>query len=359
MSIPIHDRIARYEAWRRRELVRRPMVGLLWEADIPGLPEFLDRVGMDQWVSPVQVEPRTFLPYIARWFERESQWDSDIIQSWAPAFSIPWVEAIVGCPVKSYPGSLWAMPYLDSYENRIPIRLDKRNPWLRKMIEFTQALVQLADGRFPVALPQMRGPLDVLSSLRGAEQMSLDLIERPAEVRQLLDELTEVWIQVANACLDVIPRFHGGYTTRMKMWAPEHAITPQNDISTLISPKMYREFALPCDQKIMAHFPFHSFHLHGSAQHQIGNLVTLDNLTAIEIHLEHTVGGPSLQVMMTAARRILDTKPLLLVAMDRETVEYCLQELPARGLCVMLLISEPELSPEYDEWLAAHCTQEI
>jgi hypothetical protein len=255
----------------------------------------------------------------------------------------------------SYPGSLWSMPCLPSYQRRSPLRFDPDNPWLRMLLEFTRGLVALSGGRFPVALPQMRGPLDTLASMRGAEQMSLDLLEQPAEVQQVLDELTELWIEIARACLAEIPSYCGGYVTRVKMWAPGPAITPQNDISTLISPRMYRQFALPCDRQIMAAFPYHSFHLHGSAQHQIDNLLTLDDLTAVEVHLEHTVGGPPLSVMLSAARRILERKPLLLVAMDRETAELCLAELPPAGLCVMVLVNEPELGREYDDWLAAHC----
>jgi len=355
MPQPILDRIARYRAWLQREPVQRPLIGLLWEADIPGLPEFEAAMGEGRIVSPGDIDPAMFLPYIERWHQRESQWVTDVIQSWAPAFSIPWVEAIAGCPVVCRPGSLWAEPCLDSLEHREPIRFDPGNPWLRKLLEFTRAMVQASNGRFPVALPQMRGPLDALAALRGAEQMSFDLLERPNEVRRILDELTTLWIEIARACLAEIPPFHGGYVTRVKMWAPGPAITPQNDISTLISPAMYREFALPCDQRIMATFPYSSFHLHGSAQHQIDGLLTLDNLTALEVHLEHTVGGPPLAVMLDAARRILAKKPLLLTALDLDTAELCISELPPTGLCVLVLVNDPEPSPDYDAWLAEHC----
>jgi hypothetical protein len=357
VSIPLTARIARYQAWLRRTPVDRPLIGLLWEADIPGLPAFLDAVGQERAIAPDEIDPAMFLPYIERWYQRDTEWQSDIIQSWAPAFSIPWVEAIADCPVVGYPGSLWAMPCLRSYAGRPHYHFDPHDPWLCKLLEFTQALVDRSAGRFPVALPQMRGPLDTLSSLRGAEQMSLDLLEQPAEVHAILAELADLWIEIARACLALIPPFHGGYVTRLKMWAPGPATTPQNDISTLISPRMYREFALPFDRRITAAFPYSSFHLHGSSQHQIPALLELPDLTALEVHLEHTVGGPSLSVMLPAARRILAQKPLLLVAPDLETADLCIRELPPAGLCVMVLVNAPELGPEYDAWLAGHHTR--
>ena len=144
-----------------------------------------------------------------------------------------------------------------------------------------------------------------------------------------------------RACLELIPPFHGGYVTRVNMWAPGPAVTPQNDISTLISPRMYRDFALPYDRQITAAFPYHSFHLHASALHQVDALLALDDLTALELHVEHHTGGPSLEATIGAARRILADKPLLLTCPDVASAEACLAELPWAGLFVRVLVEEP------------------
>lgn len=355
MSEPVEDRLKRYEAWRRRVPVDRPMIGLLWEPDIPPLPEMLERVGIGEEVTPDDIHPEIFLPYIERWYQRESQLVSDVIQPYTPAFGVPWVEAMAGCRVAAHPGSLWAEPSLESYENRPPIYLDPDDPWLHKLVEFTQVLVEFSDGRFPIALPQMRGPLDTLAALRTPNQMSLDLIDEPDEIHKIMGELTDLWIGIAEAILKVIPPFWGGYSTRMKMWSPGKAITPQNDISTLISPKMYGEFVLSWDRKIFEHFPYHSFHMHSTEHHHIDALLDLEELTAIQLTLEQDVGGPPLETMLPAAQRILVRKPLLLVALDIETAEICLETLPAQGLCVMIGLNDDDIPPLYEPWLEKHC----
>jgi hypothetical protein len=56
------------------------------------------------------------------------------------------------------------------------------NPWLAKLLEFTEGLAALSAGRFPVALALMRGPLDLLSALRGPERMVFDLFDEPQAV---------------------------------------------------------------------------------------------------------------------------------------------------------------------------------
>ncbi|MFH1266891.1 MAG: hypothetical protein ABIK89_14270 [Planctomycetota bacterium] len=350
-------RIARYNAWRRREPVDRPMIGLTWEPDIPPLDEFLQRVGSGAEVTPDEIDPEMFLPHVARWHERAGELPGDVIQRFTPAFGIPWVEAIAGCPVMANPGSLWAEPVVSRkvLADLPEIRFDPDNPWLRKLIEFTRAMVEFAEGRFPVAVPQMRGPLDTLAAMRTSEQMCVDLVENTDEVTRVLGELADLWINVGQAVLDVIPPFRGGYMARMGTWAPGPAITPQNDVSTLVSPGTYAQIVLPWDEKIVSRFPYTEFHMHGSELHQVDNVLTLKKLTSVEFTLEHTLGGPPLSKTLPAARRILGRKPLVLAALDCDTAERCLAELPAEGLCVTLALNDPEIPDEVDRWLEEQC----
>ena len=82
------------------------------------------------------------------------------------------------------------------------------------------------------------------------------------------------------------------------------------------------------------------------------NLLQLEKLTAIQFTLEHTGGGPSLAVTLPVVRRILAHKPLILVALDIESIDRCLAELPTDGLCVTLGVSGPTIPAEATDWLA-------
>jgi hypothetical protein len=355
MPQTIEQRLARYDAWRLRRPVARPMLGLIWEPDIPPLPEFIEGLGGEWEISPEKIHPERFLPYVERWYQRACGLPGDIVQRFTPAFGIPWSEAIVGCPVAAHPGSLWAGPCLKDYADRPTVRFDPDNPWLQKLIAFAKAMVEHSAGRYPVAMPQMRGPLDILAAMRTPEQMCLDLADRPDEVFPLLGELAELWICIGRTALEAIPSFHGGHSGRMGLWAPGPAITMQNDVSTLLSPAAYRNLVLPWDRKIAEAFPYTEFHLHGSEHHQIGNILQLDRLTAIELTMEHTIGGPPLEEMLCAARRILEKKPLLLAALDLESAERCFNELPGAGLCILLAASGDNIPPEFCVWLEDRC----
>jgi len=358
MSEDISTRIARYKAWLARQPMDRPLFGLFWEPDIPAFPALIERVGVGSELFPEQIDPQEVLPFIERWYQRHAQLDADTFQRFCPAFGIPWVEAIAGCRVVVTPDSLWAQPFLKSYADRPQKRFDPDNPWMRKLIEFTRVLVELSNGRFPVALPQMRGPLDTLAALRTPERMCLDFYDDPDSVHQILGELSQLYIEINDAVLEVIPPFQGGYATRMHLWGPGHAITPQNDVSTLTSPAIYERFVLPWDRKIIARFPYQSFHLHATEYHIIDLLLTIDELTAIQVTLEHTQGGPSLEVMLPILKRVLEHKPLILVALDFESAERCLQELSSEGLCLMIFPDSTagDFGRAYDDWLELHCS---
>jgi hypothetical protein len=349
--IPLAARTARYQAWLKREPARRPLIGLLWEPDIPPLPEFLASVGPGTELRPRDFVPEMFLPYIEGCHEVEQLLDHEAITAYTPAFGMPWMEAIAGCRVVAHPGSLWAEPLFDTYADRPGFHFSADNPWLACLLQFTRAMVWASGGRYPVALPQMRGPLDVLAAMRTPAQLCLDVVDQPDQVRQALAELTTLWIEVAGAVLAVIPPFLGGWCSRMKMWAPGMAITPQNDVSTLFSPATYRKLVFDFDQQIFAAFPYHSFHMHSTEFRHIRTLLESEKLTAIQLTLDHEAGGPPFEVILEKAQEILAKKPLLLAALDTQTADLCLRRLPPAGLAMLVAVNTPEIPAELKDWL--------
>ncbi len=59
-------------------------------------------------------------------------------------------------------------------------------------------------------------------------------------------------------------------------------------------------------------------------------------------------------VVVPAIRRGLARKPMLLGAMDTATANWCLDNLPAAGLCLTLASGEGTIPEEHRAWLALH-----
>jgi uroporphyrinogen decarboxylase len=106
----------------------------------------------------------------------------------------------------------------------------------RRMTDRLEA-VKLLRSQVGSEVPVMgwvEGALAEASDLRGMNNLMMDLVKRPAWLKDLLEKCVEVAIAFASAQID----------------AGAHIIGLGDAVASQISPHMYREFALPYEQRI-------------------------------------------------------------------------------------------------------------
>jgi len=338
-----------YHAYLRREN-GRPLRGAIWEPDIVPLPGLVARAGVGNYLSPDVIDPAEMLERADRIMgERAAYIEGDMLQSVTISFNIPWLEAMAGCSIKVHPDTLWAEHSGLGYESLAALRFDPRNPWFEKMLACHQALCQYAEGRFPVSLPVMHGPLDIVSLFRGPEQFCIDLYDRPQEVEAALARLTDLWIAVGQALLAVTPPYRGGMCTRMRLWLPGPAVTPQADATTLLSPRLYRRFGQPWDEAIINAFPYHTYHTHSTSAHILDILADMPRLSSIQITLDPN--GPPRAELKPLLEKVARRKPLLLCVWDRDWADWCTKTLNPAGIGIAYIILRPQDWSAYENWM--------
>jgi hypothetical protein len=262
---------------------------------------------------------------------------------WAafPPFPMPWLEAILGCPIHHRDGALWAEHPLKSYDQLPEAGAALSSPWLGKLLEFTERLAALAEGRFPVALALMRGPADLLSALRGPERMVLDLFDHPAELDAALARLTDIWMAVAQAQWARIPAFEGGYGfSVINLWSRQPGGWFQDDALALWSPHHYRRHLRPCEEKLSRSMAVTGMHLHPSPLFSVDDLLDMPDLDVIEINLD--VNGPGVPDLLPHLRRIVERKNLALWGeFTADDYQALRAHLPARGLILQVMGATP------------------
>jgi len=102
-------------------------------------------------------------------------------------------------------------------------------------LEAVRALYEQVGDRVPV-MGWVEGALAEAADLCGMDCVMMDLVMRPAWLRGLLEKCTEVAIAFANAQIDAGARIIG----------------LGDSAASQISPRMYRQFALPYEQRIFA-----------------------------------------------------------------------------------------------------------
>lgn len=288
-----------------------------------------------------KIVPRLIRPEAYRdsyeWLIDRSRLKTGVCISWiAPLTGFPWMEAILGCPIFSSDDGMnvWAEPITDHVKYMERFDPQASNPWLEKLSEFTEYLVRMAKNRVPVNILIMRGIIDLLSAMMGAESMSLELYDHPDKVKKWANYLSELWIRVIKAQLEIIPEFHGYYWS-MGLGFSQGCAVFQEDASALLSPEMYGRIIFLSDKQIFDAFPYTIMHLHSSSLHILDFLLDAQGPSVIQIGVDP---GSSIQELIPVLSKVQQHKPLYLslVNSSTEEIQEVIDSLPARGIILAI-----------------------
>ena len=174
----------------------RPLCGFLWEPDVKTVRSIVERVGIGNQLKPEDILVEDLWAHVEEVLELNSGWSSDFPQAISACLGVPWLEAMIGCPIMVGQDTIWAEPSARDYDHLLELRIEPDNRWLKRLFVLHKELARLADQHFfPVCLPLMRGPLDLLSAIRGPAQLCLDLYDRPRQVKEAVGRLSQLWLR--------------------------------------------------------------------------------------------------------------------------------------------------------------------
>ena len=263
---------ADYSAWWRKES-KKP----LFFASVPGEPDTPTRwTGWNLAHKPVNFEENI------RDFEHAYSNYRYPLQGY-PLLTInlgPGImAAYLGGEVHVRPETVWFAknPPLRLDED---IKLDTNNWWYRLTRDMTAMAAQRGTGKFITGMTDLGGTLDILSSLRGAEQLLVDLADNPARVREWCGQITDAWLKRFWDFHSVITPHQEGAAGWMGPWAPKPWFPLQCDFANMISPAMFEEFVAP-DLRTVAKALDYSIY-HWETPGQLGDLDALLSIPEID-----------------------------------------------------------------------------
>lgn len=303
---------------------------------------------------------------LAHWQAVASLGLGDALPFSQPFFKIPWLEAMLGCPITMTEGQIWVERHPGGAEAVIQhgAGLDG-NPWLALYCEFLRQLRDRLSDRFPVtANTLLRGPSDLVAAVMGVREACMAWLDRPAMMARLMRVCTDVHLAVIEAGYNLLDPFcdgpvEGGYLSGWGIWAPGPVVRTQADHATLLSPEMYERQILPFDLEIIRACPHCIFHLHNPGLHLAPALLEVDELDVIEVVVDPYPSEARKPYEMAMYKRILDRKPLILDVNfpSIEEAEWVLGSLSHRGLCLNArfssetLASLPAGAPDSETWI--------
>jgi 5-methyltetrahydrofolate--homocysteine methyltransferase len=173
--------------------------------------------------------------------------------------------ALLGAELKAAgdpPETVWVQPCVEDWDDA-DIRFRREGPVWRRMVECAEGLRRRLDGRVLVTLPTLQGGLDCLSALRGPEKLLMDLVTVPDRVSAALARVSAAYAEVLDAFCELLDVRRFGSITRHGAYSTGRTNVPQCDFSCMISPEMFRRFALPSIAHEAALLDAATYHLDG------------------------------------------------------------------------------------------------
>ncbi len=305
-------------------------------------------------VLPEDLQPENYAEdYLSEWmdFEKIGQ---DGIYTAEPCNGFPWMEAILGAEIVGGEDAFIARPCCRSIEELDRIVIDKGNPWYQKYLEFSEMLVKLAQGRFPVAQPILRGGSDTIGALVGQEEMACGLLEEPERVKRLFLQVAELQRELVADQLLLTPTFHHGRSIGFyHLWTPGNVIWYQDDLTALLSPRHYETFLKESAERICEGYAYTMMHLHPASFHLLDNILSIKTLKAVQINKD--VGGPSVKEMLPYCRRVLECGKKLILGMgflDENDIDAITSYLPNQGVALVLVAADRDRAEKLLNYIA-------
>ncbi len=346
MIHPFGNDPAKVQGYRRfwgREPVKRPLVGFSYKSWFP-LDEFSAsaRWRKDQPLTPDMVDPEEFLDDQERLLREGEQIEDDIFRGASPSQAVFWCCGSLGAAMRVLPGNVVAVDRSLGWDEALAARLDPSAPWYRKYMEFADALVRRAAGRFPVSHGTLVGPLDLAVSLRGHEQTVIDLMEEPDRAGRLLTNTAEFFVEITRRVWERLPLYEGGwYDAQYQLWAPGPIARLQEDALAVLSPRLYRDYIKPLDERIAASFQCAFMHLHATSMFVLDQILEIEALRCLEIN--NDVGGPPVAEMAAHFAKVQRAGRSLLIrgSFAPDEMRLLMESLEPRGLYLYVMVKEP------------------
>lgn len=335
-----------YTAWWDHELAR-PLIYFtnVYEGGkaptVPGHNSFLANYGLD---APLDLLIDNYLKT-----QNGRTFPGDSFPSWFLNFGAGVLATALGARMNARPDTVWFEPADGARLETTTIVFNEDDPWWRKIFALAERAVERLGDVVQIGHTDAGGNLDVLASLVGSQQLMIEVLDRPAEVKKALDEITAVWIDVYDRQTKIIRKRCPGFVPWAPTWAPGTTYMLQSDASYMISPEMFGEFVMPDLVACCEHLEYPFYHLDGPGQiAHVDQLLSIENLRGIQWIPGD--GQPQAEDWPELLGRILEAGRLVQAFTTVEATFKICRELGGKG--TQLMIRDPLTPAEADEVLA-------
>jgi hypothetical protein len=292
------------------------------------------------------------------WISRQNEYHlgrsfygGEVMPIWTAGYAgVTGIPALLGCPYEADMDTGWSEPILtdpDDFDVR-RIRMDDTTEWYVFMLDMLRRATGESRGKYLPSMGAFGGGGDTLAALRGTEQLLIDCLERPDEVRDAEEYLMDMWMEFYDRCYEAVDGPTQGSTCWFPLWSPGKFYPTHNDFSYNIGPEMFREIFLPAIRRQTEFLDHSVYHVDGvNAFAHVDALCELPQLQALQIL--PGAGQPSPLYYEDVLKKVQVAGKNLHINIAPDDVEPALSMLSARGL---FIATAAETQAQAEELLA-------
>jgi hypothetical protein len=274
--------LERYEAWWNCALIDRPLVSIEFQkpgAERRALPRKHHASIRDRWMDT------DYLVQRAEVHLQNTVHFADSLPVVWPNLGPEVFSAFYGCDMEYGEETAWSKPFLaDLSEECVgAVRLDWDNFYFRKIGEMTDALITAGKGRFIVGYTDLHGGGDAIAAFRDPQELLIDTIEHPGEIKRLCERITTDFLQVYDLFHQKLSAAGMPSTTWCPATCKGKFHVPSNDFSCMISDRAFEELFIPGIIRECRHMDRCIYHLDGpQALRYLDRLLDIPEIHAIQ-----------------------------------------------------------------------------
>ena len=201
-----------------------------------------------------------------------------------------------GCKVRYFEHTLpWAYPVIG--KDDLPEKVydlpkpDVTDDQLGAMLEFTDYFAEKTEGRYPIAMTDLQGPMDTAYLIWDTVSLMKAMFTNPDEVHHLMrmvtDLITEYVKEQRVRCKEFLPCHFPS------LWLPDgQGIAISDDCLAVLGANQYREFSIPYCNELSKEFGGLFIHSCGNFVHQLDVLEEIHDLRGINFGATETPFKP-------------------------------------------------------------------
>lgn len=250
--------------------------------------------------------------------------------------------AYFGCETGAADDTAW-FEKIDKPIKEIAFEIDTNNYWYQRKNAIIEVALKRWGGLVQIGYSDMGGNLDILASLRGTNELLMDICDHGDTIDKAVRDLTQAWIEIHRDETIRIGQGCPGFTSWGPMWSQGTTYMLQSDFSYMISPDMFKRFVMPDLLTCCDYLENSFYHLDGK-----GQLPHLDMILSIEklkgIQWIPGAGQSAPEEWLDVLKKILNAGKLCQVQVTPEGACKLKKTLSGKGFIFHINLSNEKLS---------------